>query len=536
MKALRVIAILAAVVASVSLCFAYIVGPPLKLDELVKEADIIVKATVISSKPVQDEWFTACPGFAAYGTELKVVSVIKGNVASDTITFQHYGFSKADQVCMFMPQHYELEVGRTYIVFAKTTDREGAFRQLWQSHKAKEDQGVTLAANAEPVAAGKPVKDIIWAELCALLKSADPGDVVYAIGQLDETSGGRYYALDDFERGPVLEMIHPFLSRKDKQVATAAILAVGADSPYLKDDYAPHWLTNVGGGRVHGFTEWNRDSKNPGGRAYWQELAAVGNGDAPNEVRALAIRALGRVAQPGVMNHVVRWLQDPDRLIRQAAVILLADYPGEKASKLLADCAIDETAEVRTGVARAIGCGQLDGLLPLLERLLADTDPHVSAAAALSLVSFPADKVDAILKAHMDDAEFRSVFFNALAETDPEPYLDALAEIIEKRLEPTYFWGGQIPHGLSWEILFKYLEGKSADELGSGELDKYMNALEQAQFYGSSEPRDLYAFYLKHGLPERARVFRSKCKATFTYDIDYYFNQVDKECGIGAGE
>jgi len=536
MRAFPAIAVAIVVLASVGLCAAYPVGPPLKLDQLAEEADVIVKAAVISSKPIQDEWFRACPGFAAYGTRLRVVSVVKGEVAADTITFQHYGFSKAARGSEFMPQHYEFQAGRTYIVFAKKTDTEGVFRQLWKNHRAQEDQGVILAADAEPVAADESVKDIIWVELCALLKSADPDDVVYAIRHLNEMSSGSHFKLDDFERGSALQAIRPFLSSKDKQVATAAIVAVGADSPYLKDDYAPHWLTAIGSGRIHGFSEWQRDSNNPDARAYWQALAAVGDSDAPNEVRALAIRALGRVAQPGVMDRVVRWLQDPDRLVRQAAVILLADYAGEQALQLLADCAVDETAEVRTGVARAIGYGQFDELLPLLERLLADRDLGVSTAAALSLISLPPGKVDTILKAHVDDAEFKSVFVNALAETDPEPYLDALAEIIEKRLEPTHFWGGRIPHGLSWKILFEYLQGKSAEDLSSGSLDKYMNALEHARFYSSSQPRDLYALYVKHGLTERAQVFREKCKATFTYDIDYYFKAVDKERGIGAGE
>jgi hypothetical protein len=168
--------------------------------------------------------------------------------------------------------------------------------------------------------------------------------------------------------------------------------------------------------------------------------------------------------------------------------------------------------------------------------LLKDGDPTVSAAAALSLISFPPAKVDGLLMEHVEDAEFKSVFVNALAESRPEAYLDALAEIIVKRLEPTHFWGGQIPSAQSWTILFKFLQDRSAKELASGDLDKYMDALEKARFWSSSEPRDLYAFYVKHKMAERARSFREKCTATFTYDIGYYFDAVDKENPTGAEE
>lgn len=510
MKAFHVIAVVVAVLASVGLCPGYPVGWPLKLDELVEEADVIVKARVISSRLIKDEWFTKYRGFDAYATEMRVVSVIKGDMAIRKMTFRHYGFSKDARGFMMPPQHYEFQAGRTYIVFAKKTDTDGVFRQLWKNHKAKEDQGAFLAGDNRPVAEDKSVKEVVWAELCGLLKSPDSDDISYSIRQLNEMSSSRFFKLDDFDRGRVLEVIHPFVSSKEKKVAKAAIRAVGAGNPYLSDDCAPNWLATIGSGRIYGVAKWDRDLKNPGARKYWRELAAVGDGEAAEEIRALAIRALGRAGAPRVMAHVVRWVEDPDRLVRQAAVILLADFPGKEASRLLTDRSKDEAAEVRTGVARAIGYGQFDELLPLLERLLADRDPGVSTAAALSLISFPPGKVDPVLKAHVDDAEFKSVFVNALAETDPEPYLDALAEIIEKRLEPTHFWGGRIPHGLSWKILFEYLEGRSAEDLNSGSLDKYMDVLERGNVTGSYEHRALYAFYVKHKMMDRARRFRKE--------------------------
>jgi hypothetical protein len=47
-------------------------------------------------------------------------------------------------------------------------------------------------------------------------------------------------------------------------------------------------------------------------------------------------------------------------------------------------------------------------------------------------------------------------------------------------------------------------------------------------YYSSSEPRDLYALYVQKGLAARAQAFRAQCKKAITYDIDYYFKQVDE--------
>ena len=53
----------------------------------------------------------------------------------------------------------DFATGQTYIVFAKKTETNGVFRQLWPSHTSIEDQGVLLCPNDKPVTA-KSVKDI----------------------------------------------------------------------------------------------------------------------------------------------------------------------------------------------------------------------------------------------------------------------------------------------------------------------------------------------------------------------------------------
>ena len=56
------------------------VGPSLKLDQIESESDVIFKALVISSSPLNNPWFEQYPGFAAYATKLKIISVIKDHL------------------------------------------------------------------------------------------------------------------------------------------------------------------------------------------------------------------------------------------------------------------------------------------------------------------------------------------------------------------------------------------------------------------------------------------------------------------------
>jgi hypothetical protein len=81
--------------------------------------------------------------------------------------------------------------GEILYVFAKKTDQPAVYRQLWQSHRMKEDQGLVLAANDRPVAPGRSLKDIIGDELENLLQSKSEEDIKYAIRQFDEMKENR---------------------------------------------------------------------------------------------------------------------------------------------------------------------------------------------------------------------------------------------------------------------------------------------------------------------------------------------------------
>ena len=181
-------------------------------------------------------------------------------------------------------------------------------------------------------------------------------------------------------------------------------------------------------------------------------------------------------------------------------------------------------------MARAAGFAQQVEAADTLAKLLTDSEVKVRTAAAMSLLSFsPKDKVIAgIFRANLDNEEFKPLFLIALARENPAQYLDALAATVEQRREPKNWWGGQIPAFTAWEILFRYLQGQSAEALNSGKLDRYLDAMEKVGNYSSSEPRDIYAFYLQRGMTERAKKYREAARKAVSYDLDYYFNQVDQ--------
>jgi hypothetical protein len=270
--------------------------------------------------------------------------------------------------------------------------------------------------------------------------------------------------------------------------------------------------------------------KNIGGELYCSDLRMLADSNASIETRAMAIQALGLVREPSLKPAVERWLADPAPAIRASATLLLADFPGPESCKHLAALADDAAPEVRACVARAAGFAQQVAAAGTLAKLLADSEAKVRTAAAMSLLSFsPKDKVIAdTFRANVENDEFKPLFLIALARENPAGYLDALANAVEQRTEPKNWWGGQIPAFTAWEILFRYLQGQPPETLRSGKLDRYLDAMEKVGNYSSSEPRDIYAFYLQRGMTECARKYREAAKKAVSYDLDYYFKQVDE--------
>ncbi|MHC4143885.1 MAG: HEAT repeat domain-containing protein [Planctomycetota bacterium] len=522
---------LAALLACMGVAQGYRVGPAVSLEKLTEEADIIFKGTALSGGPVQDKWFKPYRGFHARETRFNVVSVIKGGWSDDKLMFRHYDEDPQPHGRMFQPQYYHFETGRTYVVFAKSGGPVGIFRQLWTYHKTKNDQGVVLCADHRPVAGGT-IKEVLWSELTAMLASATDSNVIYAIDQLDQMSGGRrgFDSSLDFDRKDVLGAVRGFMGNHESKIAQAAIGLVGSHNPYMSDERTLHWLATVGSAEVPGIGKMDPKTKNAGGELYWEDLVALADGKAPNETRAMAIRALGLVDEPLLEKPIERWLADPVPDIRASAALLLADFPRPETSTGLTALADDAAPEVRACVARAVGFGQMAEMADILAKLLADEEFKVRRAAAMSLLSFsPKNQaIGEIFRANIENEEFNPLFLNALARENPADYLDALARAVAEKTEPKRFWGGQIPAFTAWEILFGYLQARPADEVRSGKFDRYLDAMEKVGNYGSSQPRDIYAFYVQRGMTERSKKFRQEAKKAVSYDLDYFFKMVDE--------
>ena len=531
----RCVTALAGLLACAGMALGYPVGPAVSLEKLTEEADIIFKGTAVSSKPVQDNWFRPCQDFVARQTQFKIVSVIKGDRLGGSLVFRHYDYDPEARAHMFQPLYYYFEPGRTYIVFAKKGGPAGVFRQLWMNHTMKEDQGVVLCANDKPIAA-KTVKEALWAELTAMLGSADVSDVIYAIRQLDEMSGsqGVFECLSDFDRKDVLAAVRGLMSNRDPKIAQAAIGLIGSHNPYMSDERTIHWLATVGSAEAPGVGRMDPKTKNVGGELYWKDLVEAADGKASDDTRAMAILALGLVREPALDKPIARWLADPSLAVRASAALLLADFPGPETCKRLTALAGDAAPEVRACAARAAGFGQQAAMAEILAKLLTDKERKVREAAAKSLLSFSPknEAFAAIFRANLENQEFNPLFLNALAREDPAGHLDALAKAVEQKAEPRNFWGGQTPACTSRVILFKYLRAQPADEIRGGKFDRYLGVLEKA----APDSREIYAFYLQRGMTERAKKFRAEAKKTATYDIDRYFNQVDENPSLYNGE
>ena len=457
---------------------AYPVGPALPLDQLVEKAEVIAKVEVISSAQAEDPWFPVHRGYAVFATKMRIISVLKGDLKGEVI-FRHYDTDPDyKDGANYSPQVYHFAAGRCYILFAGRTDQPGILRQLWKGHTMRMDLGAVLAADNKPLEKDATASEAIWSELTRMLAAKEPADAAYAICHLDQMSGGGWEGTQDFDRQKALQAIVPLIGSKQPKVADAVLTAMAQLSPYRNEGEAVFWLATIGKGSIPGLSK-RKVGPNPAAKQYWKDLVAVADGSAAPATRALAVRALGRADVKELLGPLGRWRSDPSPEVRQAAAELMADFPIADVGAWLKTLAGDSEAKVRSGAAYAIGFAQAKPMLGVLDTLLGDADENVRTAAAASLLSFgPADG-RVLLLAHRNDPDLKSVFVNALAEENPKPYLDDLAEIVVKGLEPRHFWGGSLPAWRSWWLLYNYLDTVPRGDLTSGKFDKYLEALSQ---------------------------------------------------------
>ena len=314
--------------------------------------------------------------------------------------------------------------------------------------------------------------------MTGLLQSRSSDDELYALHHLDEMSGdpNKRMTLSEFDRARVLAAIAPLLDSQDPNVVLAALPVVAGHSPYLTDETGTRWTP-----RRYLLAEPQEPARYPSPqitvvRPYLPRLLTLANANQHVSVRALAIRALCAGGDKDIEPSVKHWADDAQPEVRAAAALLLANDTAPFAPDLLGKLSRDPQPAVRISVAHGIELAQAADDLPLAGELLHDPNQEVREAAASSLASFPVGQTRDILRANIADPDFKSVFLDILADDDPNPYLDGLAEVVDKRIVPSSF-GGNLPDAEAWQILFKALGNQSQATLSSGKWPHYMDIL-----------------------------------------------------------
>lgn len=125
---------------------------------------------------------------------------------------------------------------------------------------------------------------------------------------------------------------------------------------------------------------------------------------------------------------------DKDDNLRAGAVTLLSRFQPPFREQYLRVKAGDSSRKVRAAVADTIGGGNIRDLIPILDRLWADTNiVHTSAGNAL--LQFDLDQVSGLLKAHLNAEDFHEKYLCRLAEPDAGPWLTNLVEVLKVRRE-----------------------------------------------------------------------------------------------------
>jgi hypothetical protein len=340
-------------------------------------------------------------------------------------------------------------------------------------------------------------------------------------------SGGRYSEFNhanDFTREEVLKALRPSLADPNDEVAIGALRCFQAGS--------------AGSTQLAPFTD---------------TLVQIAGHGATIPRRVAAMAAFSGTQFPVVSNTLPQWLGDSSEEVRLQAVLLLPNFPGEFSEHALRERVADPSPKVRAGVADAIGNGKMASLLPILRTLFSapvgqtNPVPDVHTAAGSALLKFDVTQVAEILKANLNDEEFRPSYLCKLAESDPGPWLTNLVEVLEARrirvekevetsgVEPkaSYLRARMALSGTyfnCWNIIHKYLHDLPAAAFADGKMDLCLGALEKAGTTGSREPTMLYELYRMKGLNQRAAQFRSENdNRSAGYDLSQYFDKVDAQ-------
>ncbi|PYI87955.1 MAG: hypothetical protein DME26_04520, partial [Verrucomicrobia bacterium] len=139
------------------------IRPHGRLEELARQADLVFKGQVLSITRITNSDFRN-PQMDVHATKLKVITVLQGNVPTNSVIFQHYTADAGNWSGPGPPPYYQFQVGQCYLILAAKTDKPdifysplpgktakpGEFRQL-TPNAFRNDEGVTRTLDAQPI-------------------------------------------------------------------------------------------------------------------------------------------------------------------------------------------------------------------------------------------------------------------------------------------------------------------------------------------------------------------------------------------------
>lgn len=544
---------------------AMIMPYPMTIDKMTGSSALVIKAKVISIEPAKATDSDALKSnfWQVYRAKLKLISTLKGKAPADTVDFYYRAdLPPSGKPTMWLdagPEnhaHFKLEPGQSYILFAQQTNGKEPLVQASSNYTLRSWEGFFRAADDTPIAPGITPAKTVWNELTKQLGSKQAAVSQYAALTLLDLSceNNSSSGTGDYPRAQVLGSL--FDSKHEPPLALSAadflktfIAALGTMSPYSREDYQMRYLWTVADKPMCSWTPWSIKD-NVTAKPAVPFLIKIADGKHKPEICAAAILALGASHRDPKMAETISaklptWLASPQPEIRAAAIILSADYPTSNyptivSAKKRIELMTDAADKVRKAAALSAGLSQSADTIPQLDKMLNDKSASVRAAAALSLISFPLDKVKTILLSHLNNHDFGVGFLCRVAMIDPASVKnELLAECQKPRTSmsgvPTTdaqmaFQNGLAtdPHTLAVRALLKYLDDTAGSQLSKPEFSKYLDCLEQNAVADSSLTGATYEMLITHSLKQRAASFKKRAIAAQPTLPTIAFDQPDR--------
>ena len=208
------------------------IQPHGRLEEMEQEADLVFKGQVISDSAITN---VAFPDWGKpHATEFNVISVFKGNIRTNVVTFLHITGGPGAWSGSRPPQEFIFDVGRSYLVFAMQSDKADWLYSPSTNGVAKPNEFRQIMRGEIPIRTldNRPLNDLSekeahWFELNLLLNDSNPTNQLYAIDKLDSMSltgkeSDEWAHSDDFKRKRVLSAIFPLTTNRNERVAARA--------------------------------------------------------------------------------------------------------------------------------------------------------------------------------------------------------------------------------------------------------------------------------------------------------------------------